>query len=257
MGAASAHAVQLPTYVGIDGAGVTGELTNTSYSGVSGAQAGFTNTCGTGYNFVYAAGSKGGNPGAGNSCGTVATCASSEFGSGSAYGIGMWSIPAGGVGAFLALDSDFNDSGSLTGVAVSQTVSTLIVGDLYTITFGTADAQQNTYSGASQDKVQVCLGAQCFTTANVLDASGSSTPWVSQSFTFTATGTSEALTFLGIGGSAPNLGSNVPAFALVDNLAISAPSQAPEPNSLILLGTGLAGLGGLVRSRFVKATVKA
>jgi hypothetical protein len=251
--AMSANAATLPTYAGIDPGGKTGELSNSGYSGITGTQAGFTNvSTATGYNFVYAAGSEGGNPGNGNTCGTHAACADSEYGNGLS-GVGMWSIPTGGTGAFLALDSDYNTSGTNIGTAVQETVSTLVAGDNYTITFDTADAQQNTYLGASQDEVKICLGTQCYTTANVLDASEGSTPWAAQSFVFTASSTSETLTFLGVGGSSPTLGSNVPAFALVDNLQISAPSSTPEPNSLILLGTGLAGLGGLVRSRFVKA----
>jgi hypothetical protein len=249
-GAASANASPiLASYSTIDSGNVTGELTNGGYTGVSGTSAGFTNSAGTGYNFVYAAGSVGGNPGAGNTCGAVATCANSQYGASS---VGLWSVPAGG-SAFLALDSDYNTTGATVGIAVQQTVTNLINNDYYTITFNTADSQQNTWTGGSHDQVQVCLDTQCFTTADVADASDSSTPWVSQSFTFKASASSETLSFLGIGGSSPIGGSNVPAFVLADDLAISAPSPTPEPNSLILLGTGLAGLGGFVRSRFVKS----
>jgi hypothetical protein len=271
--AMTANAAILPVYAGIDPGHVTGELSNSGYSGVSGSKSGFTDVSGNGYNFVYAAGSVGGNPaynrsGDNPTCGGKATCADSQYGNGAGSynrdgsiktpsGVGFWSVPAGGSGPFLALDSDYNTSGTNVGTAVQETVSSLIQGDKYTITFDTADAQQNTWTGGSQDAVEICLGTQCFTTANVIDASGSSTPWVAQSFTFIASNTSETLSFLGKGGSYPKLGSNVPAFALVDNLCISAPSPAPEPNSLILLGTGLAGLGGFVRSRFSKGAALA
>jgi hypothetical protein len=42
----------------------------------------------------------------------------------------------------------------------------------------------------------------------------------------------------------------VPAFALVDNLSFTVTPPVPEPNSLLLLSTGLLGLGGYMRMRY-------
>lgn len=79
--------------------------------------------------------------------------------------------------------------------------------------------------------------------------------WESESLTFNigAGGNNGILLFLA---SDPNAGAQDPAFALLDNInySITPPSSpTPEPNSLILLGTGLAGLSGFVRSRFKKS----
>jgi hypothetical protein len=237
----------------------TGELTSPGYTGVTNNFSSGTN----GYNFVYAAGSVGGNPGGGGSnCGSTATCATSQYGSGNS-GVGMWAIPTnttvlGANGAFLALDSDFNTTNGNTGVAVSETLTGLTQNLFYTVSFNAADAQQNTYTGASEDQVKVCLGTACATTPMVDDNSASDTNWVFYTFTFQATSSTEDLSFLGIGGTNPASNSNVPAFALVDDLSVTqtTPSPTPEPSSLMLLGTGLAGLSGLVRSRF-KKTAKA
>jgi hypothetical protein len=162
--------------------------------------------------------------------------------------VSMWNVAAApDSNSFLALDSDYEPG------AVSTTVSGLTVGATETVSFYMAGAQQNNYTGASTDMLAVTMsdvgGAQSVTkdTPVISVLSEGFTGWDTESVTFTATATSETLSFLASG--TPS--NNVPAFALLDDLSISQTTRSatPEPSSLMLLSTGLMGLGGFVRSR--------
>lgn len=158
-----------------------------------------------------------------------------------------------GGGSVIAMDSDFDPGG------VTTTLSSLIPTDTYTVSFYMSTSQQNTYSGESFDSVEALVGGtEIGDTGKVIDQSESSTAWIQYSYTFTASSISESLEFLAAGGqctggpSCPTAGgSNVPAFALIDGITLTptTPSGVPEPNSLLLLSTGLLGLGGYIRMR--------
>ena len=75
-------------------------------------------------------------------------------------------------------------------------------------------------------------------TATVTTPSHGFSPWELQSFTFTASSTSQMLSFLSTGGPS----SSIPPFALLDGVSLI---QAPEPGSWTLLLGGLGVLGGL------------
>lgn len=68
------------------------------------------------------------------------------------------------------------------------------------------------------------------------------TPWQAESYTFTASGGSELLSFLAVGGPAGD-----PPTVLLDGVSITA---TPEPATAVLLGIGL--LGGLAVRRYRK-----
>jgi hypothetical protein len=150
--------------------------------------------------------------------------------------------------AFLGLDSDYH-----TGW-ISATISGLTIGATEVLTFDFAGTEQTGYTGASTDFLGVTFGGVSKSTSSVSVASQGFSGWSTASFTFTASAAQETLTFLA--GGTQQFTGNEPAFALVDNIAITqtTPSPTPEPSSLMLLSTGLMGLGGFVRSRIKKGT---
>jgi hypothetical protein len=138
----------------------------------------------------------------------------------------------GGTGNFVALDGDPTVGG---GGSISQTINGLTIGGNYLVAFSWATGQLQSRSGATTDKVQVSLGGESFTTGVVADASQSSTPWLQQSFVFTATSTSETLSFL-----AEGTPTGLPPMVALDGVSMVA---VPEPASIAIFGAGLAVLG--------------
>lgn len=125
--------------------------------------------------------------------------------------------------------------------AISQTISGLVSGKQYSLTFYQAGAQQAGYSGATTDEWQVTFGTSTQTSTLMNVPSGGDAAWNSQSMIFTATAASEVLTFLAVG--TPN---SDPPFALLDGVSMT---QVPEPASITLMGVGILGLAGLRRRR--------
>ena len=87
---------------------------------------------------------------------------------------------------------------------------------------------------------QVSLGAETFTTPVANYAAHGFTGWMTQTFSFTATSTSETLSFLAQG--APD---GLPPTALLTGVSLSV----PEPASWSLVMLGVAGLGVFARKR--------
>src|SRR4051812_2386873 len=120
------------------------------------------------------------------------------------------SSPTGG--NFLGLDADPNYNG-----AVSQTISGLIAGRSYQLSFYWAGAQLAGYGGATHDLLQVSFGSQPQSPAEVQTAQQGFTGWMPQTMPFTADGPSDTLSSLAIGGP-----SGLPPFVLLDGVSLTA-----------------------------------
>jgi len=154
---------------------------------------------------------------------------------GSANGLGP--SPTGG--NFVANDGAF-------GVApLTQTVNGLVVGQKYDLSFYWAGAQQYTFNGPTTEQWKVSLGNDMYSTAVLDNANHGFTGWKHEVISFTATSTSELLSFLAVG--TPN---GLPPFSLLDGVSMTA--AVPEPDSFALMGLGLGLLGFAARRRKAK-----
>jgi PEP-CTERM motif/Protein of unknown function (DUF642) len=195
-----------------------------------------------GYTFLF-------NPQANTISGTSAdnAGANGEYGSLSLWGPGNGSAngltlsPTGG--AFVALDSAFQQD------ALDQTINGLTAGDEYTVTFNWAAAQQLNFNTPTFDSLMVSLGSQSFTTSQVNIPEHGFSGWMSQSFTFTATGPNEVLSFLASGGPP-----GVPPFVLLDSVSMMA---VPEPSTWAMMLAGFGGLGVAAYRRHRKVSAAA
>ncbi len=146
---------------------------------------------------------------------------------------GLTNSPTGG--AFIAQDSAFQQA------AITQTITGLTAGHTYALSFDWAAAQQSGFTGPTYDAWQVSLGGQTQTTATINNASHAFSGWQHQVFDYTATSSTETLSFFATGGP-----QGVPPFALLDSVSMKA---VPETGSGVAMLMGVAGFGIFARRR--------
>lgn len=182
----------------------------------------------TGYNFLFSDANDdvGGVPGVNGKL--------RLWGPGNGSNNGLSASPAGG--NYYAADGAY-------GVApLTQTVGGLVIGQQYDLSFYWAGAQQYNYNGITTEQWKVSFGQETYSTAVLTNASHGFTGWQQQLFTFTATNTSQVLSFLAVG--TPE---GLPPFSLLDGVSMTA--KVPEPGSLAIIGLGLGLIGLNARRR--------
>ncbi len=134
-------------------------------------------------------------------------------------------------GNFVLADGDPSYAG-----AFSQTISGLTIGAKYVLNFYQAAGQQAGFGGPTTERWSVDFGAENFQSSLFSLAQGAFGAWQAQSHTFTATATSQVLTFLASGtpGGAPPI-------SFLDGVSLEAAVPEPATWALMLGGFGLVG----------------
>jgi len=145
-----------------------------------------------------------------------------------ASGSAIGTAPGGG--NLLGADGDFGSH------PITQTISGLNVGAPATVSFWWGAAQQSGASGSTTQYWQVSLGSSTQDTTTYDLSEGSFSGWMQATMTFIPTSTSEVLSFLAVGTGSPP-------FLLLSGVSVAS----PEPGTLAVMLTGLAGLGLLSR----------
>jgi hypothetical protein len=224
----------------------TNLVTNGNFqTSTGGGQLGYNTTATgwstSGYNFLFTSGSAD-TTGVTGSAGNLKL-----YGPGDGYANGLpASSPDGG--NYVGADGAFQVG------AITQTISGLTALHTYAVSFYWAAAQQSGFGcvsnpanpgGCTTDQWQVSLGGQTLSTpvASTGVAQGGFSGWMYQTLVFTATSSSEVLSFLAVGTP-----SGEPPFALLDGVTLTA---TPEPGTFMLMaGTILLGLGRLTGKKY-------
>ncbi len=188
-----------------------------------------------GYNFVYtAATASSGTQASGANSGRAheAPGQSNVGGYGNTYlfgsGDGTANSGNGGLKSFatsLFTGNFIGADGAYEQGAITQTITGLQVGHAYALTFYWGGAQQEgaTFTSATSEYWTVSLGGQSQTTGTVNVNNKDFSGWIKQTFNYTATSTSETLSFLA--GGTPT---GQPPFALLGGVSLN---PVPEPAS--------------------------
>jgi len=202
----------------------------------------------SGYNFIYNSADVRNSSNSTGQYGNPLSWQTGQTGTNGQVGLYNTTAPGSYTGAYKTIFSNpaGNANGNIVGAdgayevgAITQTLTGLYVNGTYAITFWYAGAQQDAYTGVNTETWSVSLGSQSFTAPVLNNASGGFTGWYQETFDFTATSTSEVLSFLAVGTP-----SGEPPFTLLSGVS---GQQIDEPGSSALLLASFFGLCMLVR----------
>jgi hypothetical protein len=128
--------------------------------------------------------------------------------------------------------------------SIGQLITGLHVGDHYSLTFDWAAGQWDGNTGNTTERFQIGFGNSTASTPTFLLNSKSFSGWMQDTITFTATSTSEELSFLAVGTP-----TGEPPMLLLDDVAMY---DTPEPGAFALLVVGMGALGVAARRRRAK-----
>ena len=223
-GAMAATPLNLVTNGGFEQTTRAGNFEFGASAGAAGQVTGWTSASTSAYNLLF-------NAATANTTNAAGTYA----GTGNEY---MWASTASSQGGnFIALDGDSTVRGPLT-----QTISGLTVGNTYTLSFEWGAGQLRSRDGATTEQLIYGLGNTSFATNVVSNASHGFTGWNTVSQNFTATSTSQVLSFMSVG--TPN---GLPPVALLDNVSLTA--AVPEPTTWGMMIVGFGAVGAAMRRR--------
>ena len=144
------------------------------------------------------------------------------------------SSPSGG--NFVGADGDF------TVGAITQTITGLIPNTQYAISFLWGAAQQKGYTPATTEQWKVTLGSELHSTPIINNPSQGFTGWLSQTLIYTATSTSEVLSFLAAGTP-----SGAPPISLLDGVSIINVAEPASWMTLVVAVLSIIGVAHLKR----------
>lgn len=139
-------------------------------------------------------------------------------------------------GNFVEMDGDPTYSSAIT-----QTLTGLTIGHDYAVKFFEAAGQQNGYTGATTELWKVTFGSASQLSYKYSLPQGGTGAWRAETMNFTATSTSQLLSFLAVG--TPN---GQPPISFLDGVSVMA---VPEPATWAMMLVGLGAIGAAVRRR--------